>query len=135
MAVKKLCNKVNCGKYCVDGHRYCENHLYIEEEQARRREEYMRDRRPDYSTWNKSTLYNSSKWRKLSRNFLTTHPYCEYCGERSEVVDHIIPHRNDYELFYDEGNLQALCKQCHDKKTREELNERNRQKRNNTENN
>jgi predicted kinase len=34
-----------------------------------------------------------------------------------EVVDHIIPHKGDYELFWDEGNWQTLCKRCHDVKT------------------
>jgi len=33
------------------------------------------------------------------------------------VVDHIIPHRGDERLFWDETNWQPLCKQCHDKKT------------------
>ncbi|WP_338056068.1 HNH endonuclease signature motif containing protein [Thermanaerosceptrum fracticalcis] len=33
------------------------------------------------------------------------------------VVDHIRPHKGDYELFWDESNWQPLCKQCHDRKT------------------
>jgi 5-methylcytosine-specific restriction endonuclease McrA len=32
----------------------------------------------------------------------------------SPVVDHIRPHRGDLSLFWDEANLQALCKRCHD---------------------
>ena len=30
------------------------------------------------------------------------------------VVDHIIPHRGDKTLFWDETNWQSLCKTCHD---------------------
>jgi 5-methylcytosine-specific restriction endonuclease McrA len=30
------------------------------------------------------------------------------------VCDHIKPHRGKEELFWDEGNLQTLCKPCHD---------------------
>jgi len=30
------------------------------------------------------------------------------------VVDHIVPHRGDQELFRDPANWQALCKLCHD---------------------
>lgn len=30
------------------------------------------------------------------------------------IVDHITPHRGDSALFFDEENLQALCKTCHD---------------------
>jgi 5-methylcytosine-specific restriction protein A len=33
------------------------------------------------------------------------------------VVDHIIPHRGDQYLFWDQENWQALCKDCHDRKT------------------
>lgn len=30
------------------------------------------------------------------------------------VADHKIPHRGDPSLFWDENNLQCLCKACHD---------------------
>lgn len=30
------------------------------------------------------------------------------------VVDHITPHKGDEALFFDQGNLQTLCKPCHD---------------------
>lgn len=35
-------------------------------------------------------------------------------------VDHIVPHRGDPELLYDEANLQSLCHECHSKKTARE---------------
>lgn len=30
------------------------------------------------------------------------------------VADHVTPHRGQEAMFWDEGNLQALCKRCHD---------------------
>ncbi|MFG1256325.1 HNH endonuclease signature motif containing protein [Xanthobacter flavus] len=41
------------------------------------------------------------------------------CGKvisnrRQLVCDHVRPHRGDPALFWDEGNLQTLCKPCHD---------------------
>ena len=30
------------------------------------------------------------------------------------VADHIVAHRGDLEKFFDRGNLQSLCKPCHD---------------------
>ena len=33
------------------------------------------------------------------------------------IVDHIVPHRGDMLLFWDQENWQALCKECHDQKT------------------
>ena len=40
-------------------------------------------------------------------------------GERvqAQVVDHIVPHRGDKELFWDKNNWQALCFSCHSSKT------------------
>jgi 5-methylcytosine-specific restriction protein A len=56
----------------------------------------------------------------LSRN-----PLCVECERQGRitpatVVDHIIPHKGNLELFWDEDNLQALCKPCHDRKTAKE---------------
>lgn len=37
----------------------------------------------------------------------------------STVADHIVPHRGDPVLMWDEtSNWQALCERCHNKKTR-----------------
>jgi 5-methylcytosine-specific restriction protein A len=40
--------------------------------------------------------------------------------EPSTTVDHIIPHRGDQTLFWDERNWSASCKRCHDAKTARE---------------
>jgi 5-methylcytosine-specific restriction protein A len=37
--------------------------------------------------------------------------------EPATVVDHVVPHRGDQELFWDEANWAALCTRCHDRKT------------------
>ncbi len=41
---------------------------------------------------------------------------CRELGRYIEagVVDHVIPHRGDEGLFFDDDNLQSLCKPCHD---------------------
>jgi 5-methylcytosine-specific restriction protein A len=36
---------------------------------------------------------------------------------KATVVDHIIPHRGNQRLFWDQNNWQALCKRHHDLKT------------------
>lgn len=64
----------------------------------------------------------SSKWQRVSRTYLHSHPLCVKCLEQGRyvqatVVDHIIPHRGDRLLMWSESNWQALCKPCHDKKT------------------
>ncbi|WP_326537644.1 HNH endonuclease signature motif containing protein, partial [Pseudorhodoferax sp.] len=30
------------------------------------------------------------------------------------IADHIVPHKGDLGRFFDRGNLQSLCKPCHD---------------------
>ena len=65
--------------------------------------------------------YNNH-WRKYRILFLREHPLCEICLKegkitQANVVDHIKPHKGNKDLFWDENNHQALCKECHDRKT------------------
>ncbi len=66
-----------------------------------------------------------SRWRKARARFLKANPLCVKCKEggrlvAATVVDHIVPHRGDRQLFWDQRNWQSLCKKCHDQKTRNE---------------
>lgn len=63
-----------------------------------------------------------SKWQRVSKAYLRKHPLCVKCQAegryvQATVVDHVISHRGDKNLFWNESNWQALCKSCHDKKT------------------
>lgn len=65
--------------------------------------------------------YNN-KWQKERHRFLKSNPLCLECKTNNKitaatVVDHIIPHRGDKQLMWDESNWQPLCKRCHDRKT------------------
>ena len=56
---------------------------------------------------------------------LLAEPWCRDCARRgirtrATVVDHVQPHRGDWDRFIDRGNLQSLCKGCHDRKTTRE---------------
>ena len=63
------------------------------------------------------------RWRKARETYLRRNPLCVICEKETRltpatVVDHIIPHRGNQELFWDTtNNWQALCKRCHDIKT------------------
>jgi len=41
---------------------------------------------------------------------------CEAQGKvmAATVVDHIVPHKRDWNLFWDSANWQSLCKRHHD---------------------
>ena len=63
-----------------------------------------------------------AEWRAARRAYLQRYPLCAACMKRgvispATVVDHVIPHRGDQRLFWDQGNWQPLCKSCHDRKT------------------
>jgi 5-methylcytosine-specific restriction protein A len=72
-------------------------------------------------------LYNTKVWRVGRVEHLACNPLCVYCLKLgltvpATVVDHIIPHKGDESLFFDESNWQSLCKRCHDSvKKRQEL--------------
>ncbi|MFY8385442.1 HNH endonuclease signature motif containing protein [Pseudomonas aeruginosa] len=66
------------------------------------------------------------RWQQARARFLAKHPLCRSCSEAGDVVeatevDHIIAHRGDQALFWDESNWQPLCKRCHSAKTQEEM--------------
>ncbi len=59
------------------------------------------------------------RWQQRRLLFLAAHPLCRFCELAGrtcagEVVDHIVPHRGNSDLFFDETNWQTLCKLCHD---------------------
>lgn len=63
-----------------------------------------------------------ARWQALRKRFILQHPYCERCLKEGRItpatdVDHIKPHRGCPRLLFDENNLQALCHECHSRKT------------------
>lgn len=62
------------------------------------------------------------RWQQASKGWLRSHPLCVYCEAQGRVtaatdVDHIVPHRGDMVLFWDNTNWQSLCGPCHKAKT------------------
>lgn len=67
------------------------------------------------------------KWQKAREGYLAKHPFCSECEKQglkvlATDVDHIIPHKGDKALFWDSSNWQALCHECHSRKTQKEDN-------------
>lgn len=68
----------------------------------------------EYRKW-----YKTYKWQKRRAAYLTRNPLCVFCEAEGRatiatVVDHIIPHKGDVSLFWEEVNFQSLCKPHHD---------------------
>ena len=107
---KRPCRYPGCPNLCDKGV-YCLQHM-----------EFSSDRMRGGAD---ARGYNA-EWRRARKAFLQKHPLCAECGKAGKltpatVVDHIIPHRGDKRLFWDEKNWQPLCKSCHDQKTGHEL--------------
>lgn len=65
-------------------------------------------------------LYKTTRWQRMRERQLTEQPLCMFClqvgdVEPATVCDHVIAHKGDEFLFWDAGNLQSLCKTCHDR--------------------
>ncbi len=70
-------------------------------------------------------LYDLSRWRRMRARHIRKNPLCVVCARKGFVVqatevDHIIPHRGDERLMWDEANLQSLCEPHHSEKTTQE---------------
>jgi 5-methylcytosine-specific restriction endonuclease McrA len=76
-------------------------------------------KRKSFGIWDDKyqAFYQSKEWIKLSKKFKTYNPLCSNCLSKGfvepvEVVDHIIPISEDYNLRLDYNNLQGLCRKC-----------------------
>lgn len=66
-----------------------------------------------------------AEWKKHRDQFLLENPLCVDCRKKgyvmpATVVDHIVPHKGDKDLFWDKTNWQPLCETHHNIKTASE---------------
>lgn len=111
MVITRYCKK--CGEVIPQGCKACPD-CYREYKKK------IEETRP-----NRIERGYDQKWVNYSKQYLKVNPFCVRCLEDgvytpSAVTDHIIPHRQDKDLFWDISNHQALCKSCHDRKTAKE---------------
>lgn len=102
------CKHPGCAALVEPGTGYCDKHRALHPEAVRSARKAGYDKR----------------WEKASKRYLQSHPLCVRCMAmdpprytKATVTDHIVPHRGDQKLFWNESNWQALCKPCHDRKT------------------
>jgi 5-methylcytosine-specific restriction endonuclease McrA len=83
-----------------------------------------RDAALSWRSWYKTARWQRLRWSVLVRDLFTCQrPGCGVTLSDTSllVADHKVPHRGDADLFWDDKNLQCLCKACHDReKQREE---------------
>ena len=71
------------------------------------------DNRAPWKAW-----YEHRRWRRKAKAQLLRFPLCKLCLAKGKVTpatiaDHVEPHRGNVNLFWT-GELQSLCKHCHD---------------------
>lgn len=82
------------------------------QEQKRDFDRYRRRAKP----WRR--YYDKPEWKARRAEQLTREPYCERHKAKGEIIiatvaHHKVAHRGDWDLFIG-GELQSLCKTCHD---------------------
>lgn len=116
MNIKKRCNKVGCKEFISTIETYCSKHKnynYKQYEQVRTStqegKEYKR-------------FYDTKEWKSLRYQVLLDAGFiCSTC-ERNEATigDHIVPTKVRWDLRLIKSNVQAICTECHNKKTLED---------------
>lgn len=111
----RACREPSCVGYAVHGSPYCSQHAAAHARAFRLSEHRKAAAR----------LYRTGQWQALRRQQLTMQPFCAECQRAGRYtlaseVDHVVPHRNDEQLFFDAVNLQSLCHSCHSIKTARE---------------
>ncbi len=110
----KPCAALGCGKRIEYGQRHCERHEGID------------GKRHDERRGSAAARGYDSRWGKARKAWLMEHPLCAECERQGRVragvlVDHIVPHKGNQELFWNTTNWQSLCRTCHDEKTKKEM--------------
>ncbi len=105
----KPCNYPTCPKLTQG--RYCEDHVYTRDKPAR----------------NARKMGYDKNWEKARIAHLQQHPLCVYCLQKNPpeytvatVVDHSIPHKGSYKIFWDKTKWVSSCTTCHNRKTASE---------------
>jgi 5-methylcytosine-specific restriction protein A len=100
---KKPCAYPGCPRLTHD--RYCEEHTKLT---ARTYERYGRDPQ--------TRKRYGAAWRKISKQYLSDHPFCELCRRSGSMTPATLVHHikaTRHGGTDDEENLMALCNSCH----------------------
>lgn len=100
----KPCSKPGCGT--LTHGRYCDKHEHTERQRAEQARGTSAQRLYGY------------RWQQARAAYIAAHSLCVMCLSEGRttattVVDHIVPHRGDPILFWDQDNWQSLCTTCH----------------------
>jgi 5-methylcytosine-specific restriction protein A len=106
------CRVFGCPNISKTG--YCAEHAYLEEQERKARQKYIKSTRRDKK---EQAFYTSGQWRTVRQIKLNRDPLCEECLKQGiTTIATEVHHIEDIKsggakLRYD--NLMSLCKSCH----------------------
>lgn len=106
-----VCSTAGCG--AISDQRKCEKHRVR-----------LADRETDRSNYEIRKRYRTRRWKRLRQTvILRDGGMCQECKREGRTVvgnevDHITRAMEDLSRFWDQTNLETLCKRCHSRKTR-----------------
>lgn len=122
MPIVKACAWPGCRRFAALGDKYCKpcKGIALKKIAERDRAPQSKGRYDDRKSAAKRGY--GRRWRKARAAHLAANPLCTHCSTNdvpvvATVVDHVVPHRGDRDLFWRSSNWQGLCKTCHDAKT------------------
>ena len=111
MKPRRPCSHPGCPE--LTNERYCDKH------QKQVTKEY------DQRRGSAASRGYDHRWVKARWRYIAEHPLCVECEKvgklmPANVVDHVVAHKGDKVLFWDESNWQSLCTYHHNLKTAKE---------------
>lgn len=120
MNIKKRCNKAGCNALIDISQTYCDKHTNYNHKQ------YERIRTSTDEGKEYKRFYDTKEWREVRYQALLRDGFlCVMClandmYTEATIGDHIIPTKIRWDLRLDINNVQSLCNECHNKKTKED---------------
>ena len=116
-----LCTAPACKEIVRDGTSKCEKHKRKQTKESNKLRKVNGGRR-------NAKVYDSVRWRNLSKKKRQNTPFCEMCDEEgvttvADVVDHIVEIEDGGDPFAWD-NLMSLCHGHHNSKTAKEKRKR-----------
>lgn len=119
-APRRPCCAPGCTALSMPGESRCAKHQAVLDQRRRERQQQA-----DAQRGSARERGYDSRWTKARATYLAEHPLCVECLKRgayveATVVDHIIPHKGDMKLFWDDKNWEPMCVVHHNQKTARE---------------
>lgn len=113
-----VCEQPGCFRLSHKGRR-CDQHR---RQRQAEQQEVKRQGHRDYNAKRPESdkFYGTAVWRKCRDAYIAEHPLCCNCEDHglvvpADLVDHIIPYKEDPDLGTDHDNLRSLCIPCHNR--------------------